>query len=464
MAYGIYKPFDIIVATDTNNGIAMNYSIPWFRDYEGIKGWSYKDDLKHFRQITMFNEYPSVKNNLIVGSITHKLIGNLADRITYVLSKSTGSFDELIIKLSTDDTKSNNFVIGGEMIYNLAVNHVLCRYVYITKILKDYKCDKFFTYPKHYKVINECKINDNVVFIKLLCKQHDEFQYLNLLKNVIEIGYDKKSRSGNVKSLFERTLTFDMTNHTFPLYTTKKVAVKSIFEELKFFLLGHTDTKELEKKGVTIWKGNTSKEFIASAGLQYPEGVMGPMYGYQLRHFGAEYDHEKIDHHESLGGLDQLATVLSEIKSNPESRRLIMTMFNPIDAPKGVLYPCHGIVIQFYVNLNKTIDMSCYIRSNDLFLGHPFNVSSYALFLIIVCNILGSYSPNKLHIIIGDAHIYENHFDAVKTQLTRLPYTLPTIKLNKKLETLNDIQTLEWSDFELINYISHDKITAKMNI
>jgi thymidylate synthase len=248
--------------------------------------------------------------------------------------------------------------------------------------------------------------------------EHEEYQYLNLLKKCL-LGNKRQTRNSETYSLFTEMLSFNLMKG-FPLLTTKKVFIRGIFEELMFFIRGQTNTKLLEYKGVNIWKPNTTKEFIESCNLPYNEGDMGPMYGFQWIHFNAEYKDCSTDYNGM--GYNQLEEVINLLIKDPYSRRILMTTYNPLQAKQGVLYPCHSIVIQFYVDNMNMISMSMYQRSSDAFLGLPYNIASNALLLHLICSTVNKrinknkYSVGKLNIILGDVHIYKDHIDAVNQQ------------------------------------------------
>ena len=306
--------------------------------------------------------------------------------------------------------------------------------------------------------LEECFIN----IYKL--EKTEELNYLILLREVLENGNLRSTRNANTYSLFSKNLTFDLSKG-FPLLTTKKMFLRGIFEELMFFIKGKTNTKLLEEKGVNIWKGNTSKEFIEKCNLPYKEGDMGPMYGFQWRHFGADYKGSEFDY--TRKGYDQIEEILDLLLKDPYSRRIIMTNYNPTQSKSGVLFPCHSIVIQFYIEEienKKMISMNMYQRSVDSFLGLPFNISSNALFLHLICNVLNSrvgseiYFPHILNIIMGDVHIYEEHIDSVKTQLERIPLDFPKIEIKRK----NNLEDFLWEDINVLNYKFYESIKAKM--
>jgi thymidylate synthase len=286
-----------------------------------------------------------------------------------------------------------------------------------------------------------------------------ELGYLELVKDLLENGDCRETRNGKVHSLFGKTLEFDIKDQ-FPLFTTKKVFFRGIMEELLFFLHGKTDSKLLENKGINIWKGNTTPEFIKSRNLPYNEGDMGPMYGFNLKHFGAKYISAQTDYTDK--GLNQLEHVIKLLREDPYSRRIIMTTYNPLVAEEGVLYPCHGICIQFYVREKdgkRYVSCSMTQRSADIACGVPYNVASYAALVYILCKHLGnSYKPDKLIVHFGDVHLYEEHVPEIQKQLEREPLSFPKLFI-KPFEKIED---LTYEHFSLENYVSHDAIKFVM--
>lgn len=305
----------------------------------------------------------------------------------------------------------------------------------------------------------------------------EEAHYLDLLRKIKNDGHARQTRNGVVHSLFSAHLSFDL-GQSFPLLTTKKMFLRGIFEELKFFMLGKTDSKLLENKGVNIWKGNTSREFLDSVGLHhYPEGQMGPMYGHQWRRFGAPI----VTDEKEETGVDQLQNVIDLLIADRFSRRILMTTYNPAQTDQGVLPPCHGIAIQFGIEGTDRLCCHMYQRSCDTFLGCPFNIASYALLVHIICILVNcrlspgetTLCPGTLTMSFGDYHIYEQHLDAVNIQLERAPKSFPQLRINvngtdrdgkgqKKLTCLDDIEYLEMSDLELIGYECCPAIKAPM--
>jgi thymidylate synthase len=297
----------------------------------------------------------------------------------------------------------------------------------------------------------------------------NESSYLELLRNVLENGQERTDRTGTgTRSIFApNSLRFDLTSDTLPLLTTKRVPFKAVVEELLWFLRGDTDAKVLQEKGVKIWDGNSSRDFLDSRGLKdYPTGVLGKVYGFQWRHFGAEYKVEYADSRNipkgvHIGGFDQIKYVENLIKNDPHSRRIYMSTWNSADLDQMALPPCH-LSAQFYVDSNSELSCHMYQRSVDLFLGLPFNIASYAVLTNILAKKCG-LKPKELILSFGDAHIYNNHILQVQEQLTRLPKKFPTIILDDSVID-KDYDLLELKDFSVIDYTSHPKIIAKMAI
>jgi thymidylate synthase len=302
-------------------------------------------------------------------------------------------------------------------------------------------------------------------------KQHEEYQYLHLLERILKDGTVKGDRTGTgTKSIFGTQLSFDVSN-SFPILTTKKVFWKGVVEELLWFIRGETDSKKLEAKGVKIWTGNTSREFLDKKGLDYPEGEIGPGYGFQWRHWGGDYEGYKGDISDSekiyiqklqfKKGIDQLANVINTLKNTPNDRRMIVSAWNVAEIDKMALPPCH-LLYQFDVSDGK-LNCQWYQRSVDSFLGLPFNISSYALLMCLVAKVVG-LQPGKLTFSGGDTHLYLNHLEQAKEQIARTPYPFPQLNIKKDIKSLEDIENLQFDDIELNGYQSHKTIKAEMAV
>lgn len=292
----------------------------------------------------------------------------------------------------------------------------------------------------------------------------EELQYLDLCKRIIEEGEFRPDRTGTgTYSIFAPPqLRFNLRDNAFPLLTTKRVFTKGIILELLWFIAGCTDGKKLSEQGVKIWEGNGSREYLDSIGLTgRREGDLGPIYGFQWRHFGARY--KTCDDDYTGQGVDQLQNVIDKLKTNPYDRRIIMSAWNPADFALMALPPCH-IFSQFYVNFPKNgkPQLSCllYQRSCDMGLGVPFNIASYALLTIMIAHICDMEPGEFIH-TLGDAHVYKDHVDALKEQISRTPRAFPKLFIKRKVESIDDFK---YDDFEIVDYHPHPKIQMKMSV
>lgn len=292
----------------------------------------------------------------------------------------------------------------------------------------------------------------------------EEQQYLDLIRRILDEGEFRPDRTGTgTYSIFAPPqLRFNLSNDKFPLLTTKKVFTKGIILELLWFISGCTDGKKLSEQGVKIWEGNGSREYLDKIGLhERREGDLGPVYGFQWRHFGAKY--KTCDDDYSGQGFDQLQEVIHKLKNNPYDRRIIMSAWNPPDFPLMALPPCH-VFSQFYVNFPKEgkPKLSCllYQRSCDMGLGVPFNIASYALLTKMLAHVCDMEPGEFIH-TMGDAHIYKDHVDALKEQLSRTPKDFPQLKIVRKVNNIDDFR---YEDFKVENYHPHSKIQMKMSV
>jgi thymidylate synthase len=273
-------------------------------------------------------------------------------------------------------------------------------------------------------------------------------QYLNLLQHTLDNGVEKSDRTGTgTLSSFGYQMRFDL-QKGFPLVTTKKLHLKSIIYELLWFLKGETNIAYLKENGVSIWNEWADED-----------GELGPVYGKQWRSW------------EGADGnvVDQVSDLIKQIKTNPDSRRLIISAWNVADLPKMALMPCH-VLFQFYASppspllaergVKQRLSCQLYQRSADVFLGVPFNIASYALLTMMIAQVCGLEPGEFIH-TFGDVHIYSNHMDQVKLQLSRTPYPLPTMKLNPSVKNIFDFK---FEDFVLENYLSHPSIKAPVAV
>jgi len=295
-------------------------------------------------------------------------------------------------------------------------------------------------------------------------KNMEEYQYLNLVSDIIEKGTWEEGRNGKTKSIFGGMMRYSLKDGKIPILTTKKTAWKTCLKELLWFIRGDTDNKILKEQGVHIWDANGSREFLDSRGLKlYPEDMLGPIYGYQWRNFNASYHcftgHPIDDLQHPFDGIDQLQQIIDALKDPKQrtSRRLIMTAWNPKQLDQMALPPCH-VMCQFNVHDGNKLSCMMVQRSCDEFLGVPFNIASYSFLTHLIAKHCGLEAYEFVH-FMGNCHLYENAIDAAKIQITRKPYPFPTVSIKQVRENINDY-TVE--DFEIHNYQSHEAIKVAM--
>ena len=459
-------------------------------------------DMKMFQKITI-TKINNHENVVIMGYYTWKSIGNpLKNRINIVISKNhKEEFNEIKDVYCFESIKEcleyligidygKIFAIGGnsifkevlfnyfeniDLIYHTEIQETIPKQILITNhdlvfsgislpqyminksiknIKNNYKKEigKVYDFTKYQYIEKEIHYTENI-YQKTENINHEEYQYLNIMEDILENGSKKDSRNSIVYSQFGKQMKFDLRNG-FPLLTTKRVPWKTVLRELIWFINGSTDNRLLQQKNVHIWDGNSSKEFLESRGLEdYEEGDLGPIYGFQWRHFGAEYINHETDY--SGKGIDQLQWIIDEIKNNPNSRRLIMSAWNPVDLNKMALPPCH-VMVQFNID-GEYIDAQLYQRSGDLFLGVPFNIASYSFLLHIIGHLTG-YIPRYFVHTLGDTHIYENHIESVTDQLIRIPSNFPKLIIND-IDSINEIDE---TNFEIVDYNYYPTIKAEM--
>jgi thymidylate synthase len=480
-----------ILAHSYSQGISKSGKIPWYC----------KKDMNFMKSITTA---PSLKNGLLMGRKTFESIGRvLTNRENIIISNQlelpTDSSAHIVDSISTGLAKGRElgldilWIFGGATIYEAflvepQLNQLIDGFIITTT--PERPCDTFiqtniyqFIEKHQYRSICAPKVLERVAdgvyelsiysrlptireewvpIISCLEGNSIDKSYLELVKRILAQGNRRETRNGATISKFSENISFDLAEG-FPLLTTKKVFFNGVIRELLWFIKGDTDARHLEANNVTIWSGNTSKEFLEKNGLPYEEGIGGPIYGYQWRNFGQEYTYKDkngrlqttpgVKH-----GVDQLQFIIDELRTNPMSRRLFMSSWNPNQLSQMCLPPCH-ISYQFYVEDGR---LSCMMvqRSADVFLGLPFNIASVALLVHLVANIV-RLEPGKIHICIGDAHIYDDHLDPIRVQLARsgMDYDLPRLILKRKPMKMEDY---EFEDVEIHNYKSHPPIKAKM--
>jgi thymidylate synthase len=486
--------FNIILALDDEYGIGMiNPS-----NINGLE-WLINEDILQFKTITT-----RINNSiLIMGRHTAEHLKKpLSGRYNIVLTKDMNyrihegfipctSLLHALSIIQNDINYGEIFLIGGKNVILEALQYPnLIDNIYLTHIHKNYNLDiklielKSFIETKCKLIVNEDKCTlescDNQYInislsIYVVNNHHinkEEEKYLTTMFNLIKKENIRNTRNAITFSKFSTKLSFNLKNNTIPVLTTKKIYWKGVVGELLFFLSGQTNNKILQKQNIHIWDNNTSQEFIDKIGLSYKLDDMGPMYGFQWRYFNAPYEGCDKNYHDQ--GIDQFAEIIELLLKDPFSRRILMTTYNPSQVKEGVLYPCHGISLQFYVNNDYSIDTQMIQRSADWFLGVPFNIASYALLVHIIVNILNNHSDKKtdvqysagvLYMIFGDYHLYEIHKHQALMQYGRIPKSFPKLKINKEITSITPeyfANELNIRDFELIDYDPEPAIKADM--
>jgi thymidylate synthase len=342
------------------------------------------------------------------------------------------------------------------------------------KTLNQYKQNE----NKEESHIADSKLSDNI-FLNIDKKTHEEYQYINLLENILENGNWEEGRNGRTKSIFGTSMRFSLKDGRIPILTTKKTAWKTCLKELLWFIRGETDNKILKEQGVHIWDANGSREFLDSRGLtHYEEDELGVIYGYQWRHFNkpyvckkkqqmlennkfknlnARHNEECIENEEKY--VDQLQQIIDALKDPKQrtSRRLIMTAWNPCQLKDMCLPACH-VLCQFNVHDGNKLSCAMMQRSADFFLGSCFNIASYSFLTHLLAKHCGLEAHDFVY-FMGNCHLYENAIDAAKLQITREPFEFPTLSIKQVRENINDYQV---EDFEIHNYKHHEAIKVPM--
>jgi thymidylate synthase len=300
-----------------------------------------------------------------------------------------------------------------------------------------------------------------------------EQQYLDSLKNILDNGTWETGRNGRVKSIFGNMMRFSLADNKIPIITTKKTAWKTCLKELLWFIHGDMDNRILKEQNVHIWDANGSREFLDSTGLfNYEEDELGTLYGYQWRNFNAPYityaDKKSAESMDPCTksyfdfqpkGVDQLQQIIDALKDPKQrnSRRLVMTAWNPCQLDQMALPPCH-IMCQFNVHDGNKLSCSMYQRSADFCLGVPFNIASYSFLTHLIAKHCGLEAYEFIH-FMGNCHIYEEHIESIQEIFNRTPYEFPTINIKTVKENIDDYIV---DDFDIINYQSHEPIKLKM--
>jgi len=474
--------FCAIVACENNGGIGKNECIPWHCSI----------DLKHFQNTTKGTEY--IKNVLVMGRCTFESICSTTlgkNRLTVVLTRGNdftsevndvitynGSLNPLVLKNFLRDSFSEHtigtvFYCGGQTIYEQALVYApfFDSFLVTHLDLNVEHCDRYFDLKALHKNCFSVSCNffesKNEPSGKIVtyeanfknAKNKEEVAYLQLCKHILLNGEKRDDRTGvGTYSLFGQRLEFSLYNGVLPCLTSKKLAIKSVIKELLWFISGSTNSKVLENQGVKIWTGNTSREFLDKRGLSdLQEGDIGAGYGFQWRHFGADY--KGMDECYDEQGIDQLSEIVNLIKNDPFSRRIILTAWNPAALSSMALPPCH-MMAQFYVSAEGELSCQMYQRSCDVFLGIPFNIMSYSLLTHMIAHVCG-LRASKLIMCLGDTHIYQNHVEQVLTQLKNVPNSFPILKLSEDVKSIFDFKM---EHINIMDYQSYKAINAPMAV
>lgn len=447
------QSISMTVCMDAARGIGNQGHLPW----PGMI------DKNAFLEQTLYK-------TIIMGRKTwDSLKGPLKNRTNFVVSRTLKSAPGITIFDSLEsailEAKGSVVIIGGAEIYKEGLK--FCDEVRVTEIQEFFRCDTYMPkFESNFKLITSYLDSENshIKYHRYVRLPHPEHRYLDLIREIFKIGIDRPDRTGTgTLSVFGRQMRFDL-RESFPLLTTKKVFFKAVVHELLWFLSGSTNNKILQFNGVHIWDGNASPEYLDKLGLKYPEGELGPIYGFQWRQFGATHN---PDGH-LVGGVDQIKDLIENIKKDPFSRRHIISAWNPVDIPKMAIPPCH-VMCQFYVRPGtgltgqtgpRYLDCQLYQRSGDMGLGVPFNIASYSLLTYIVAHCC-DLTPGEFIHVLGDAHIYNNHIEALKTQLIREPFDFPKLKI---LSTSKNIFDLKFDDIQLVGYESHSPIKMDLSV
>jgi thymidylate synthase len=460
--------------------IAKNCAVGW-----GDKGpWDNPEYMDYFDKLTM-------GGIVIMGRKTFSSLPDglrpLPGRINIVLSNAYGQYrtlqsENLVFtnmyyvnsKILPENPSKQVWIVGGADVYANLYNQ--CTRIYMMMLDKVFPnvSATFASVPPSFELVDYSEKHRSEYEgcdYRLLrydrnfvsqCLNH-ESQYLRMLRDIIDQGNTRTDRTnvGTIGS-FGGQQKYDVSMYL-PILTTKLVPIKMIIKELLWFMRGDTDVKNLQKQGVHIWDGNSSEEFLRKRGLPYKEGDIGPGYGFQWRHFGADYVDCSTDYGQQ--GVDQIAYVLDLLKNDPFSRRILLSAWNPTCLDDMALPPCH-VLFQLYVTEdadgNRYLSGHLYQRSQDYFLAANYNLVSYTVLLYILAKKVG-YFPKEMIVSWGDVHVYSNHVEQARTQLTRQPLPQPILELDDSIAD-KDINDITIDDFELIAYHHAPPIKASMAV
>lgn len=432
----------IIVEVDNQFGISK----------DNITPWDLSEKEKQFSNFTK-------NKTIITGKYTYKNIPSDSYKELIVVTTESLNDDTVkqadTVKEALEKASYHAFILNGdEKIFQEAIQYADT--IFLTHVFGKYNCDAFFpalnwrweiNYSSNVLQENGYSYR-NLMIIPSERIESQEQSYLQVLYNTLYNGEERFDRTGTgTIGTFANTISFDMSDGTIPLLTTKRVPMRIVLEELLWFLRGETNAKTLQNKNVHIWDGNSSREFLDKRGLaDYSEGQLGPIYGAQWRNFNGQ-------------GYDQIKKLEETLKNDPTSRRMIVSAWNPNQLHEMALQPCH-VLFQLYVCNQSKLHMRVDQRSADMFLGIPFNLASYGILTFLLAKRNG-YKPGMLHIQLGDTHIYNNHINQVKEQLQREQLMSPKLHVNDNVKK-KEIDNISINDFTLIGYFPKPTIKAEM--
>lgn len=476
-SFTVARAFTVIVASDDDGAIGDGTSLPWH----------IPEDMKFFK-VTTTTAAKGKRNAVIMGRKTWDSIPErsrpLPDRLNIVLSRTNAcvSADPNVVTLNGPlfaalallatpkyEDIDKVFCIGGGEVYTDSIKMPAASFlisVLNTRVAHSSQALVKFNFRnsevplvlEHQSPLEKSSNGLEFSFEKWIPRNPEESQYLDLIEKILKDGELKEDRTGvGTISIFGAQMRFSLRNGQMPLLTTKRVFWRGVCEELLWFLRGETDARLLSDKGVKIWDDNGSRAFLDSRGLTDNEvGDLGPVYGFQWRHFGAEYEGRDANYNGK--GVDQIKQIVETLRKNPTDRRILLSAWNPCAINKMALPPCH-IMAQFYVSRGE---LSCmmYQRSCDMGLGVPFNIASYSLLTILLAKASGLRPGEFVH-TLGDAHVYRNHVDALREQLTRVPRAFPFLKFVRERSFLEDYES---TDMEIIDYNPYPAIKMEMAV
>ncbi|XP_074313379.1 putative bifunctional dihydrofolate reductase-thymidylate synthase [Silene latifolia] len=501
------RTYQVVVAATREGGLGI----------DGRMAWDIPTDTKFFHDVTTKTSNPEKMNAVIMGRKSWYSVPPEerphCGRLNVIVTRSPnfdigglenvlvcGSLDsalEILASPPYDDLIETVFNIGGGILLRDTLNAPACDAIHITEMETSIECDAFipsidmslfhpwyssfpliennirYSFVTYVRVRsnaaengtpnNSCKSCSGIFEVQnfsflpqMIRDRHEEYTYLGLVQDIFSSdNFNYRTRIGTL-SKFGCQMRFNL-RKTFPLLTTKRLFWQGVVEELLWFISGSTDAKVLQEKGMDIWDGFTSRNHIDSIGLtDREEGDLGPVHGFQWRHFGARYIGMHADY--TGQGIDQLLDVIHKIKNSPDDRRIILSSWNPSDLTKTALPPSH-MFAQFYV-ANGELSCLMYQPSADMGLGVPFDIASYALLTCLIAHVCDLLPGDLIH-DIGVAHVDHNHFEPFQEQLRNMPKPFPVLKINSQKKSIDSFVP---ADFNLIGYHPHKQIEMKMAV